>query len=189
MAMSEADRAIGRAKRGTAGPHQRCAGLTLIESIIAIAILGVFAALAAPVLLQHLRAYEMTASDLATLDKLRYATERLAREWRLADYDPVTGAFQLTASATAPVFTKTDGVTVTLSQGSGIVTLAYSTPALAATLTDELGALAFAYYDRNGAPTADPAQIRYVEIDLSLVNPKNAKTYRQRTRVALRDRS
>jgi MSHA biogenesis protein MshO len=164
------------------------AGFTLIEMVMVIIILGVLGAIAAPVLIKGVEAYGWVHSSLGTIDKLRYATERLAREIRLTDYN--AGAYGITLSAAAPVFTKIDGVTVTVGTGGGNVNLTYSVPAVTAVLTNELSALGFVYYQADGVTAAtDATNVRYVEITLTLTNPANGQNYGQRVRVALRDRS
>lgn len=57
-------------------------GYTLIEMIMVLIVVGIMAAALAPLALSSLRAYEETLADVVVLDKLRYATERLAREIR-----------------------------------------------------------------------------------------------------------
>lgn len=161
-------------------------GFTLIEMVAVAVIVGILAVAVAPMALTSLDAYNATLNSVTTLDKLRYATERLARELRATDYNGTN--FVINMSTSAPVFTKTDGVQVTVGTAGSAVTLAYSTlsPSPVPTLTDQLSSLAFAYYDRNGAVTASNIDVRYVEIALAL--SLGTQTYNQRTRVALRDR-
>jgi len=165
-------------------------GFTLIEMVAVMMIIGVLAAAIAPMALSSLRAYDATLNSVVTLDKLRYATERLARELRAVNYNGASFDFT-SMSTTAPVFIKVDGVTVTVAATASTVTLGYSTPTLipagAPVLTDQLSALSFAYFDQDGVSTASSAAVRYVEITLTL--SQGAQTYSQRTRVALRDRA
>lgn len=161
-------------------------GFTLIEMVAVAVIIGILAVAVAPMALTGMNAYDATLNSVTTLDKLRYATERLARELRATDYNGAN--FVINMSTSAPVFTKTDGAQVTVGTSGTTVTLGYSTVAAAGTpvLTDQLSSLAFAYYDQNGVSTASNIAVRYVEIALTL--SLGAQTYSQRTRVALRDR-
>ncbi len=166
----------------------RARGFTLVEMVMVIIILSVLGALTAPMMLKGMEAYEGTHKSLRTLDKLRYATERLAREIRETDLN--AGAYAISMAAAPPLtFTKTDGVLVTVSSGGGNLNLGYSVPAVSDVLTDEYSAVAFAYYDAAGGAAATASAVRYVEITLTLTNPTNGQSYSQRTRVALRDRA
>lgn len=170
-------------------------GFTLLELTLVITILGIIAALTAPLMLKSLQAYDGTHASINTLSRLRYATERLAREIRAVNYT-ATGAYafstmSINASTQPLVFTKVDGTQVTISATSSQATIAYANPAIpAAVLTDQLNGLTFAYLDATGvtAVTASSA-VRYVDIVLTLTNPYNGQGYSQQVRVGLRDRS
>jgi MSHA biogenesis protein MshO len=179
-------------------------GFTLIELIIAIVVIGIIAAAATPVMIGSMGAYNATLDTAMTLDKLRYASERMAREIREIDTSkPVT------MSATALQFTRDDyaGTTnsirdVSITQSAKAVNLSYRTPTVppiplvtpAPVLTDQLSALVFRYFDINGDdPSFTALPVRYVEIKLILKivhdYPVSETLYAQRTRVALRNRS
>jgi len=183
---------------------QRTRGFTLIEMVIVTIIIGIMAAVLSPLMLSSLRAYSETVDDVAVLDKLRYATERLAREIREVNYDSATTSYLFISSVAAPsnsmTFTRSyydaaGAVTtrnVTAGNTGSAVTLAYSDIAGNApqVLTDELGAagnLAFSYFQQDGAtPATSNIDVRYVQINLTLLH--NGNTYPQRTLVELRNR-
>jgi hypothetical protein len=103
--------------------------------------------------------------------------------------DTVTpAAFDITTmTGTSLAFTRRDGTGVTLTGTPPLLTLAYTTPVGTHILTDEVGSLAFSYYQADGATAASgPADIAFVELDLVLT--RNGNSYPQRTRVALRNR-
>jgi MSHA biogenesis protein MshO len=180
---------------------RRSSGFTLIELIATIVVLGIIAAAGAPVLVRSIQAYNSTLNSVTTLDKVRYATDRLAREIRESTYS--AGTSSLNMSTTAPSFTKVDylisGTTITsttytvlISSSGSNVNIAY-TPSggttTTAVLTDQLsstaGSLQFAYYDQTGATTTLATAVHYVEIRLTLAG--NGQDYSARTRVALRN--
>lgn len=173
----------------------RWLGFTLLELTLVITILGIIAALTAPLLLMSLQAYDGTHASINTLSRLRYATERLAREIRAVNYTATEAyAFNTmsTNASTQPlVFTKVDGTQVTISATSSQATIAYANPAISeAVLTDQLGSVAFAYFDATGTTAVTASStVRYVDIVLTLTNPYNGQAYSQRVRVGLRDRS
>lgn len=175
-------------------------GFTLFEMVVVLAIIGILAATTSPMIYSVVRAYDATLNRAVTLDKLRYATERIARELRDASGGS-SGSFATMSSTAVSVIrqeclysggsctTITRTVTISLNSSAGTITLAYSTPAVSATLTDQVSTtgngLSFVYYDSNGNVTSTAANVRYVEVSLTLTSA--GQTYNQRTRVALRN--
>jgi MSHA biogenesis protein MshO len=165
-------------------------GFTLIELVIAIVVIGIIAAAVTPVMVKSMDAYNATLNVAITLDKLRYASERIAREIREATVGT------LNMNTAAPQFTRDDYAgsintvrSVAIARSGEIVNLSYNTPSVTPppVLTDQSTALSFAYYDVDGVITTAAAAVRYVEINLTLT--ANGQPYSQRTRVALRNRN
>lgn len=168
----------------------RTHGFTLLEIIVVLLALSIVAGLTAPIFSQGLTAARITADNLHSQEKLRYAAERMAREIRQINHNGVS--YDISSMGISNlVFTNTDtpANTVTLDNAGSVVTLSYSVPALSATLTDEVTVLSFAYYDAAGAVTASPTNVAVVEFILTLQNPGSGGNFTQRTRVALRDQS
>lgn len=190
-------------------------GFTLIELIITVIVIGIMAAALAPLMASSLRAYDDIRGDVEVLDKLRYATERIAREVREINYsnattslgfnfiDPATNATYSASGmgATSMKFNRTfvdeagtSTADVTIGNTGDSVTLNYST-SVAGTqiLTDELGGtsgtpsanLSFSYRDSDGNPTTLVTAVRSVVITLTLRH--NSKDYAQKTRVELKN--
>ncbi|MBK6636822.1 MAG: prepilin-type N-terminal cleavage/methylation domain-containing protein [Rhodocyclaceae bacterium] len=66
---------------------QRAArGFTLIELVIVTVIIAIMASALTPLAINSLSAYRETVENIEVLDKLRYATERIAREVRAIHY-------------------------------------------------------------------------------------------------------
>lgn len=188
----------------------RMKGFTLIELVIVVILLGIMSAVLAPLAVSSLRAYDDVLSNVIVLDKLRYATERLAREIREVNYDGTNFAFATPVPATcvntnnSMQFTRTSyndvGVaagdtTVTVCTANNTVTLNYATETLPCSvangkiLTDEVGSLRFCYRQSDGATLATTASdVRYIDIDLTLQHTIDGVTqpYTQTTRVELK---
>ncbi len=165
-------------------------GFTLIEMTMVIVILGVLAAATAPLVANSFRAYETNQSNLVTLTKLRYATERIAREVREVAFNGTN--YQIGTMTTNTLsFTKNDAAsTVVTINGSAppLVTLQYSTPAMTATLTDQVSSLQFDYCDINNTCGVALANVAYIDVVLTLTDPNSVPPAVQRTRIALRNR-
>jgi MSHA biogenesis protein MshO len=181
-------------------------GVTLVELVIVIVVIGILAVAMGPLAMQSLRAYNNTLGDVVVLDKLRYATERLAREIRAVDYVSGTGFSFTTMGANSMKLNRTlydaagASVTDTVTVGvSGVaVTLAYAAlPAAGAqVLTDQLSSLAFTYLDQNGCAAGNvtppctgaavtASSVRMVQIDLNLTH--NGNIYPQSTLIQLKN--
>lgn len=163
-------------------------GFTLIELTIVIVILGILAVATTPLLTNSFRAYEANQTNLVTLSKLRYATERIAREVREVNFNGTN--YQIgTMTATMLSLTKNDAAAtvVTIASAPPLITLQYSTPAMTATLTDQVTSLQFQYFDINDAVTASNVNVAYVDVVLTLADPNSGSAV-QRTRIALRNR-
>ena len=168
--------------------HARQAGFTLLELVIGLVVLAVLGTAAGYGLVGGTLAFSTTANGIQTLGKLRYASERMAREVREIRRNPGNPAVYdiTTMNANSLAFTKADGVTVTLGSAPPQVTLAYSTPSGTHTLTDEVSSLAFSYLQADGTTAATGnADVAFIEFELVLA--RNGNNYPQRARVALRN--
>lgn len=168
------------------------AGFTAIEMVMAIVLVGILAAASLPVIFSGVRTYQDTTVSLVTLSKLRYATERMAREIREIRRNTVTPSnYDISTWANGSgtlAFVKRDGTTVTITAAAPNVTLGYSSPAVTSTLTDQLSSLTFNYYQIDGTTAATSiANMAFVQISLTLI--QDGAPFTQRTRVALRNQT
>ena len=170
-----------------AGQSER--GFTLIEMVTTMTLLAVMAAAAVPFMSNGTQAYNNTTRGLQTVSKLRYASERLARELREIQRD-AGGNFDIATPVNVPgnniTFRKSDGVEVIVSDAAPVVNMRYSTLGNSDfILTDELTSITFSYYLADGiTPATATSDVAYIEFELVLNNGNN---YHQRTRVALRN--
>jgi len=173
-------------------PGQNEKGFTLIEMVVSMTLLAVLAATAVPFIRNGVQAYNDTASGLQTVGKLRYASERIARELREIQRDGV-GNFDITTPVNVSddniTFRKSDGEEVIISDATPLplVNMRYRTTLgdNDFVLTDELTSITFSYYLDDGISQANnTSDVAYIEFELILNNGSN---YSQRTRVALRN--
>ena len=161
-------------------------GFSLIEMVVSIVVLGVLAAVTAPIFTTSMRTYVESDATLTTLSKARYATERIARELREVQYNTGTGSFSFTAmGANNVTFTKWNGTTVTLNVAGTNVNMRYAPPNVTAPLTDELGTLTLTYLNTNGVAGATATTVRAIDVNLNLTN--RGATHTQQVRVGLRN--
>ncbi len=165
-------------------------GFTLIEMVVTLVLVGILAVVGLPILSNGLRAYTATQESIGTLGKLRYATERLAREIREVRRDPIVPTDYDIAVMTAVKFefTKTDGVAVTLEAVPPALTLNYAPPvAPTPALTDQVKSFAFKYFKADGVTeTTLKNEVAFVEMNLTLT--QGGADYAQRTRIGLRNK-
>ena len=165
---------------------RRVEGLSLIELVLVIVILGILAAFIGPILLNAMRSYDTGQSALVAQAKLRYAVERMSRELREVRRQTTDATFADVATMGAATidFFKTDGTRVVLRASGNQLTLAYST--LTAVLTDQLGSFSLAYFQQNASTVAPSASsLAFVQISLSVSEGTNL--YSARVRVDLKN--
>lgn len=162
-------------------------GFTLIEITLAITVMGIIALVGAQILASGTKAYSEATDSLETLTKARQTMTRIIAELREADYNGTQYLITTPYASNQIVFTKRDGVTVTIATSGANVTLGYSSPAVTSTLTNQLSSLAFAYYLENAVTTTTSStNVAYIQVTLTLSD--NGTLYTRRQRVALRDK-
>ncbi len=170
-------------------PRHTEKGFTLMEMVITLSLIAILAGIAAPYMGNGAQAYNNTANGMRTIDKLRYTSERLARELREIQRDS-TGSFDIATPVNTPgnniTFRKSDNTVVTINDAAPVLNIRYDT--LSNTyfvLTDELIGLSFDYYLADGiTPANNNNDIAYIEFEVILSNGNN---YSQHSRVALRN--
>jgi prepilin-type N-terminal cleavage/methylation domain-containing protein len=162
-------------------------GFTLIEMIMAITVMGIIALVGAQILASGAETYTEATESMDTFAKARQSMTRIVAEIREADYNG-TQYLMPTMNTNQIVFTKRDGVTVTIATSGSNVTLGYSSPAVTSTLTDQLSSLAFAYYQNDAQTTFGTTQVNVAYVQVTLTLSEAGTLYTRRQRVALRDK-
>jgi Tfp pilus assembly protein PilW len=82
-------------------PCARCAGLSLLELVYVLVLVGILGSFVVPLAYNMLRGVERMDAHALRAERSRYAAERLARELREMLANPATGAFQLESVVSA----------------------------------------------------------------------------------------
>lgn len=165
-------------------------GFTLIEMVVSLVVLAVLGATAAYGINNGVLAFMRTADALDTTSKLRLTSERMAREIRQLRRDPLnTARYDVTEPFAADqlAFSKLDATLVTLTTAPPLITLSYDDPVGDFTLSDQVNALTFRYFQSDGVTNAgNGTTLAFVEFDLTLTD-SNGNDLVQTTRVGLRN--
>jgi len=167
---------------------RRIEGISLVELVMVIVILGILAAFVGPVLLNAMRSYDIVQQNTDTHAKVRYAMERIAREMRdirrqatdARTFDIANSSLGGAAATSSLVFFKTDGTRVVLTSSSGVVNLAYT--GFAGVLIDVAQAgFSLAYFQPNATTVATNASsLAFIQVSMSIVEGSNRFPARMR---------
>lgn len=182
----------------------RAAGFSLVELLIALMVAGLVLAATVTILHQGQHGYRLGAAQLDAQQSARVALERMVREIQNAGLDPRGAGFPAIANSAPARFTIQSDL-----NGSGAIdangeavtyllrgtTLRRNAGGGAQPVIEGVRALAFTYLDADGRPTAIPAEIRTVGIELAAqasptpgVPLSDAPVVTMRTQVRLRNR-
>ena len=153
------------------------AGYTLVEVLVATAVMGLLMSATLSLLQSGLAAWGWGAGRVEAQQAVRAALERMARELRDAGYDPTGAGIEavLVAEPTRIVFQRDlngnglidptrERVTYLLRPGE--TTLRRAGGGGAQPLAESVRRFALSYFDSAGAPTADPVRIASVRIEI-----------------------
>jgi len=156
-----------------------------MEIVITLIIFGILGSVGSQLLSNGLSVYNASDDALDTLSKLRYATERMAREFYQIQATP-SGYSIAVMNANQFQFTKADGTSVDITASLPLLTMSYdSVPGVTAPLTDKVQSFNFKYYQIDGVtPATSVLDIVYIEINITL--QVKGVSYPERTRVAMR---
>lgn len=151
------------------------AGFSLVELMIALAVLGLVMAGSLSLLTAGLQTYALGAARVEAQQSARIALERMVKELRDAGYDPRgagIGAI-VEAAPTRVVFQRDldgDGVIDATRERVAFLlrgtVLRRDAGAGAQPIIDGARRLELAYFDGEGRPTLDPARVRSIRIRL-----------------------
>ncbi|HEV2055615.1 MAG TPA: prepilin-type N-terminal cleavage/methylation domain-containing protein [Methylomirabilota bacterium] len=152
-------------------------GHSLVEVLVATAIMGLVMSATLSVLQSGLAAWGWGAGRVEAQQAIRAALERMAHELREAGYDPTDAGIEavLVAEPARIVFQRDlngNGLIdptrerVTYLLRSGETTLRRDAGGGAQPLAENVRRFSLSYLDKAGAPTADPARVASVRIEI-----------------------
>jgi type II secretory pathway component PulJ len=155
------------------------AGHSLVELLVATAVMGLLMAATLSILQSGLAAWSWGSGRVGAQQAIRVALERMGRELREAGYDPASAGVEavVVAEPTRIVFQRDlngNGLIdptherVTYLLRGGETTLRRDAGAGAQPIAEGVRRFALLYFDKDGAPTADPALIASVRIELEV---------------------
>ena len=164
-------------------------GITLIELVVAMAVMALVGMAAVTVLESSVDVYDDAENKVTAQDKIGYAVSRLSRELRQITEAAGGGPKITTMTASQIVFEKQDATVVDVQLNGSDITMDYSTVSGGPyVLSDGISAFSLTYYQSDGVTAVtDPAQVAtvaFVEFALTVVD--GGASYDRSTRVALR---
>lgn len=146
-------------------------GFTLVEVIVSLALIGIIAAISGIGLVQITQGYVLSRKNVETAQKAQIAMTRMIKE---------LGAITSVSSSPAPTatsitYTRLGSVPpITIQLSGELVQMQIS--GTTTTLIDNVTAFSLTYYDAAGSVTTVAANIRRIDISLTLRGADNQTT-------------
>ncbi len=152
-------------------PFQQQRGYTLVELMVAVVLASIVTVSIYKAYISVTTAYDIQDQVVELQQTSRVAIDRLVREIRMAGYDPAgsAGAGFTLINSSRVTFTMDLSGNGTIDAANETVDYSYDSANLqldrnGTALVNNVSALNFVYLDENGAVTANPANVRTVQI-------------------------
>ena len=152
--------------------HHISKGFTMVELVLVIALLGIIGTVTGYMLTESLKSYTLVAARNDSLADARRAIERIKSELRIA-----TGIDSMSATSVQFDTTQENDIPYTLT-GTDLKRSGND-------IAKNVSAFTFTYFDAAGNVTATPANVRRIELDIT-VSTTSHGTNRLRSQVYLR---
>jgi type IV pilus assembly protein PilW len=155
-------------------------GFTFVEMLVALLIVSIISGTAYSIFMSLSRSYTTQSVASAVQQRVRAAINYMIWDIRMAGFDPLgtAGAGIISATATTLQFTADKNLDGDVDDAGEDIT--YNVTGGSLQLTDDLGTevltdnvsnFSFVYFDENGAVTTTAADVRLVEIVMTLQEP------------------
>jgi len=164
----------GRPARGPKPCRGRRPGVTLLELVLVVAILGIICAVSAPLIHAGAASFNAAENRVLLTQEARFALAHVATALRQARV--VTAATDDGAGAASLSFLAADGTAMTFGNSASATDLVFGPVGTPALLSKNCKALAVACYDTAGQPIGmpitQPAGVATVEARMTVADPK-----------------
>ncbi len=167
-------------------------GFTLFEVILVLVLMGIFVSIAGSMILHAFKTNQDVRNAWDTLGKLRYTSERLAREVREVRRDPADlTAYDITTwTASTLTFDRYDGTAVTIDYTDADDKVEITYPSVTGTaqlLSDQVTSFTLSYLQSNRSDAAtSTSDMAYVVVEMTLTD--DGVNYQDQVGVNLRNR-
>jgi prepilin-type N-terminal cleavage/methylation domain-containing protein len=171
-------------------------GFTLVELIVAMALIGIMFSMGAGLISQNMTNTLMVDAGQSSLDRTRYALGRVSRELREIQYSSGSGSYSITSlssNATTITFTRFIGGvsnSVTIARSGNVLNLSYlpiGGSVTTSALVGNVSGFTLDFFDGDGAATTSSADVRSIQVTLSTLDATSGQSISERMRVALRN--
>ena len=166
-------------------------GLTLVELVVAIIIMGVIGLIISNFMGNSVNAFLSTKNNITALQKTHLIDSRLEAELKEVNHNGTSYDINTAFSSTSLTFTNIDTTTtveINYDGASNTLKLDYTSPAVTI-LSDGVSAFSLSYFQADGTTSSTPgavSEIVFIQYDYTI--SENGVSYVSTGRVFLRDR-
>lgn len=156
-------------------------GMTLMEIVIVLVVIGILGVVVTPVLTQGLRSSATAQTTTALASEGRITLELMSQDLRNIRAATTTGPAITTMGANAITVTTMAGDTIDYSlNGTGLIRTVDGVPTI---LAEHVSSLQFEYFAGDGTTTTTINQVRYIGMQFEITQSDESRTFKVLVRV------